>query len=177
MTRTYEFDVAEVGGNRVSLSDFAGKVILVVNVASLCGQTFQYEGLEALYREYRERGFEVLGFPTRQFSYQELDSVEEVHEFCRLTYDVSFPLFAQVDVNGPHADPFFEHLRREQPSDFGPQYGEFYDNISKLRPDAGPDEVTWNFTKFLIDREGRVVRRFEPPVLPEAIGEAVEKYL
>ena len=136
-----------------------------MNVASKCGLTPQYEGLEALYREDKDRGLEILGFPSNQFKEQEPGTDAEIQEFCKTTYDVTFPVLAKVDVNGPDADPLYQYLRAEAPGDFGPQYGGFYDAISKIRPDAdGTDEVKWNFTKFLIGRDGTVIKRYEPPV-------------
>ncbi|MGH3444027.1 MAG: glutathione peroxidase, partial [Nocardioidaceae bacterium] len=147
MSSTHDFEVTAADGTQVSLRDYAGKVLLIVNVASKCGLTPQYEGLEALYREEKGRGLEVLGFPCNQFLEQEPGTDAEIQEFCTTTYDVTFPVFAKVDVNGPGAAPLFQYLRVQAPGDFGPQYGDFYDAISKIRPDAGADEVKWNFTK------------------------------
>ena len=177
MTNTYDFTVATADGGQVKLGDYAGKVLLVVNVASKCGLTPQYEGLEALYRADSGRGLEILGFPSNQFKEQEPGTDAEIQEFCKTTYDVTFPVFAKVDVNGADADPLYQFLRSEAPGDFGPQYGGFYQAISKIRPEAGPDEIKWNFTKFLIGRDGTVIKRYEPPVSPADIQADLENYL
>ena len=177
MSDTYDFTVTAADGSKVPLRDYAGKVLLVVNVASKCGLTPQYEGLEALYREDAERGLEILGFPCNQFKEQEPGTDAEIQEFCKTTYDVTFPVFAKVEVNGPGADPLYQYLRAAAPGDFGPQYGGFYDAISKLRPEAdGTDQVKWNFTKFLIGRDGTVIKRYEPPVPPADIKADLENY-
>src|SRR6202012_1681483 len=148
MSDTYEFTVTGADGTKAPLRDYEGKVLLVVNVASKCGLTNQYEGLEALYREDAARGLEVLGFPCNQFKGQEPGTDEEIQEFCKTTYDVTFPVFAKLEVNGDDADPLYQYLRSEAPGDFGPQYGDFYNAISKIRPEAdGTDEVRWTFPK------------------------------
>jgi glutathione peroxidase len=177
MTSTYDFTVTAADGGQVKLGDYAGKVLLVVNVASKCGLTPQYEGLEALYRADKDRGLEILGFPSNQFKEQEPGTDAEIQEFCKTTYDVTFPVFAKLDVNGADADPLYQYLRSEAPGDFGPQYGGFFQAISKIRPEAGPDEIKWNFTKFLIGRDGTVIKRYEPPVLPADIQADLENYL
>ncbi|GLZ48282.1 glutathione peroxidase [Actinomycetospora sp. NBRC 106375] len=177
MTTVHEFTVSDADGTAAPLGRYAGRVLLVVNVASKCGLTPQYEGLEALQRRDRDRGLTVLGFPSNQFMDQEPGTDAEIQEFCRTTYDVTFPVLAKVDVNGPDAAPLFGFLRAEAPGDFGPAYGGFYDAIHQLRPEAGADEVKWNFTKFLVDRDGRVVRRYEPPVAPEDIAADLEALL
>lgn len=178
MTETYDFAVARADGSKVSLGDYAGKVLLIVNVASKCGLTQQYEGLEALYREEAARGLEILGFPCNQFKEQEPGTDAEIQQFCKTTYDVTFPVFAKLEVNGPDADPFYQYLRATAPGDFGPQYGGFYDAISKIRPGAdGTDEVKWNFTKFLVGRDGDVIKRYEPPVPPADIKADLSNYL
>ena len=165
MTTTHDFTATTAEGDQVPLSDYAGKLLLIVNVASKCGLTPQYEGLEALYRDEKDRGLEILGFPSNQFKEQEPGTDAEIQEFCKTTYDVTFPVLAKIDVNGPDAAPLYQYLRAEAPGDFGPQYGGFYDAISKIRPGAdGTDEVKWNFTKFLIGRDGTVIKRYEPPV-------------
>ena len=178
MTSTYDFAATTADGTRVPLADYEGKFLLVVNVASKCGLTPQYEGLEALYRDDRDRGLEILGFPCNQFKEQEPGSDAEIQAFCKANYDVTFPVFAKIDVNGPDADPLYEYLRAEAPGDFGPEYGDFYEAISKIRPEAdGTDEVKWNFTKFLVDRKGHVVKRYEPSVSPAEIETDLEQYL
>jgi glutathione peroxidase len=178
MTGTYDFEGTTADGKQVPLRDYEGKVLLIVNVASKCGLTPQYEGLESLYREDRDRGLEILGFPCNQFMEQEPGTDAEIQDFCSTAYDVTFPVLSKIAVNGPDADPLYQYLRGQAPGDFGPQYGEFYTAISRLRPDAdGTDEVKWNFTKFLIGRDGQVVKRYEPPVSPADIKADLESYL
>jgi len=178
MTTAYDFAGTAADGTRVPLEDYEGKVLLIVNVASKCGLTPQYEGLESLYRDRKDRGLEILGFPCNQFKGQEPGSDEEIQDFCTSTYDVTFPVFAKIEVNGPDAEPLYRWLRAEAPGDFGPHYGGFYEAISKIRPAAaGTDEVKWNFTKFLIGRDGTVIKRYEPPVLPADIEADLEHYL
>jgi glutathione peroxidase len=178
MTNTYDFSATTADGGELSLGEYAGKVLLIVNVASKCGLTPQYEGLEALYRDDRDRGLEILGFPCNQFKEQEPGTDAEIQEFCKTNYDVTFPVLGKVEVNGPDAAPLYAYLRAEAPGDFGPQYGGFYDAISKIRPGAdGTDEVKWNFTKFLIGRDGTVIKRYEPPVAPADIKADLENYL
>jgi glutathione peroxidase len=178
MTSTHDFTATSIDGSKVPLSDYAGKVLLIVNVASKCGLTPQYEGLQALYRDDQGRGLEILGFPCNQFKEQEPGTDAEIQEFCQVNYDVTFPVFSKVEVNGPEADPLYTYLRAQAPGDFGPAYGQFYDIISKMRPEAdGTDEVKWNFTKFLIGRDGTVIKRYEPPVAPGDIQADLENYL
>ena len=178
MTSTHDFAGTAIDGRQVPLRDYDGKVLLIVNVASKCGLTPQYAGLESLYRDDKDRGLEILGFPCNQFKEQEPGSNEEIQDFCKSTYDVTFPVFAKVEVNGPDADPLYRYLRAQAPGDFGPRYGGFYEAISKIRPDAeGTDEVKWNFTKFLIGRDGEVIKRYEPPVPPADIKADLENYL
>jgi glutathione peroxidase len=175
---THDFEVATTDGTTKPLSDYAGKVLLIVNVASKCGLTPQYEGLEALYRDDKDKGLEILGFPCNQFGGQEPGTAEEIADFCSTNFDVSFPIFSKVEVNGPDASPLFSYLRSEAPGDFGPDSGVLYEHIKKSRPEAiGTDEVKWNFTKFLIGRDGEVIRRFEPSVTPEEIGKELGSVL
>jgi glutathione peroxidase len=178
MTSTYDFTATAADGSQVSLRDYAGKVLLIVNVASKCGLTRQYEGLESLYRADKDRGLEILGFPCNQFKEQEPGTDAEIQDFCKATYDVTFPVLSKIEVNGPGADPLYQHLRAEAPGDFGPRYGDFYQLISKIRPGAASsDEIKWNFTKFLIGRDGEVIKRYEPPVPPADIEADLENYL
>jgi glutathione peroxidase len=146
-------------GETISLADRLGKVLLVVNTASKCGFTPQYDGLEQLWRDYGARGFEVIAFPCNQFGGQEPGSAQEIGEFCRVNFGLSFPLMGKVEVNGPDADPLWNWLKDSAPGIFGTK------------------KVKWNFTKFLIGRDGRVVRRFAPNVKPEAIVGAIEHIL
>ncbi|MBX6390499.1 MAG: glutathione peroxidase [Frankia sp.] len=174
----HDFTVTTADRSERSLGDYAGKVLLIVNVASKCGLTPQYEGLQALYRELQPRGLEILGFPCNQFLEQEPGTDEEIQEFCRTTYDVTFPVFSKIDVNGPSAHPLYTYLRSEAPGDFGPDHGFLYDFIAKTFPDRiGTDEVKWNFTKFLADQDGKVIRRYEPPVTADQIRPDLEALL
>ncbi|MFI1990589.1 glutathione peroxidase [Actinoplanes sp. NPDC020271] len=150
----HDFTVSTADGAKQPLSDYAGRVLLIVNVASRCGMTPQYAGLEALHREFGERGLQVLGFPCNQFGGQEPGTDEEIQEFCSVNYGVTFPVFAKVDVNGPEAAPLYEFLRAQ---------------------DGG--DVRWNFTKFLVGRDGAVLRRYEPNVTPEEIGKDLTEVL
>jgi glutathione peroxidase len=159
MTNFYDFEVATINGERRRLDVYRGRVLLVVNVASRCGFTPQYAGLESLYRKYRDRGFEVLGFPCDQFGRQEPGNEVEIKEFCKLTYDVTFPLFAKIEVNGAGATPLYRYLK------------------SARRGVLGTKRIKWNFTKFLVDREGNVVRRFGPMAKPERIEKDVSRLL
>lgn len=178
MTSTHDFTATTADGRQVPLSDYAGKVLLIVNVASKCGLTPQYEGLESLHRELSGKGLQVLGFPCNQFKGQEPGSNAEIQEFCKTNYDVTFPVFAKIDVNGDGADPLYKYLREQAPGDWGPRYGDFYHRLSAIRGEAdGTDEVKWNFTKFLVGRDGAVIKRYEPPVAPADIQADLENYL
>jgi glutathione peroxidase len=178
MTSTHDFTATSADGTEVPLGEYAGKVLLIVNVASKCGLTPQYAGLESLYRDDKERGLEILGFPCNQFMGQEPGTDEEIQDFCKTSYDVTFPVFRKIDVNGPDADPLYQYLRAQAPGDWGPAYGDFYKALSKIRAEAdGTDEVKWNFTKFLISRDGAVIKRYEPVVSPEDIKADLENYL
>ncbi|HEV2568454.1 glutathione peroxidase [Sphingomonas sp.] len=159
MTTILNHEVKKPGGGTEPMSAHAGKVLLVVNVASKCGFTPQYAGLEALYRKYKDRGFEVLGFPCNQFGNQEPGDAQEIANFCSTTYDVTFPVFAKIEVNGPKVDPFFEQLKKDAPGIMG------------------LTSIKWNFTKFLIDRNGNVVRRYAPTTRPEDIEQDIESLL
>lgn len=159
MTTVHDFSAGTIDGRPRALSDYRGKVLLIVNTASQCGLTPQYAGLEALYRQYRDRGLEILGFPCNQFGAQEPGSEGEIAKFCETHYDVSFPMFAKVEVNGDAAHPLFEWLRKEAPGLLGSQ------------------AIKWNFTKFLVDREGRAVARFAPTTAPADLAPAIEKLL
>jgi len=155
----YDFTARTIDGADQSLSDYKGKVLLVVNVASKCGFTPQYKGLEALYREYKDKGLLVLGFPCDQFGHQEPGDEDEIKNFCSLNYDVSFPMFAKIKVNGDDAHPLYKHLKDEQGGVLG------------------WDAIKWNFTKFLVDRSGKVVKRYAPTDKPESIAKNVAALL
>jgi glutathione peroxidase len=154
-----DFQARLPDGSMLDLAERQGKVLLVVNTASRCGFTPQYEGLEALWRKFGDRGFEVLAFPCNQFGAQEPGSAEEIAEFCKATYDVSFPLMGKVEVNGEGAAPLYKWLKDEAPGLMGTR------------------SIKWNFTKFLIDRNGKVVRRYAPTEKPEAIEQDIEALL
>jgi glutathione peroxidase len=174
----HQFSATTADGSTQTLDAYADRVVLVVNVASKCGLTPQYEGLEALYQETRDRGLEILGFPCNQFGNQEPGSDAEIQDFCSTNYGVTFPVFGKVDVNGPGADPLFVYLRAQAPGDFGPSSGPLYEFIKSSRPEAlDSDEVKWNFTKFLVGRDGTVIRRFEPTVTPEEIKSEIDELL
>jgi glutathione peroxidase len=154
----FDFSVKDINGQDVSLSQYKGKFLLIVNVASKCGFTPQYKGLEAMYEELKDK-VEILGFPCNQFGAQEPGDAEEIKNFCSLTYDVKFPLFAKVDVNGKNADPLFEYLKSERPGVLWTK------------------KIKWNFTKFLVNPNGEVIKRYAPTVKPEEIKEDLSKML
>lgn len=158
----YPFSAQLLDGETLSLSKFRGQVLLIVNTASKCGFTPQFAGLEALYRSYRERGFAVLGFPSNQFGAQEPGTEAEIGAFCEKNYGVSFPMFAKIDVNGANAHPLYKFLRQQKPGLFG---------------FLGHGAIRWNFTKFLVDREGRVVRRISPSTKPATLAGEIESLL
>lgn len=154
----YDFIVRNAKGVDVPMSDFKGKVLLIVNTATGCGFTPQYEGLQELYRKYKDKGLEILDFPCNQFGHQAPGTEEEIQEFCTLHYRTTFPLFAKIDVNGKNADPLFVYLRKQK--------GGFMGN-----------EIKWNFTKFLISREGKVIERYAPTTKPREIESDILKLL
>lgn len=155
----YSLSVKKADGTEQSLSDFKNKVVVVVNVASRCGFTPQYEGLEKLYESYKDKGLVVLGFPCNQFGAQEPGSDQEIQSFCKLKYGVSFPIFKKVDVNGDAADPLYKWLKSSAPGF------------------AGTEAIKWNFTKFLINKNGKVVERFAPQTKPEELESHISKLL
>jgi glutathione peroxidase len=159
MASAYDFTARTIEGREQPIGDYRGKVSLIVNTASKCGFTPQYEGLEALHQRYCDRGFVVLGFPCNQFGHQEPGDETEISRFCELNYGVSFPLFAKVDVNGDEAHPLFQHLKQEAPGILGTQ------------------AIKWNFTKFLVDHEGKVVRRYAPKTEPRELESDIEGLL
>ena len=147
----YDFEVTGIDGVRQTLESYRGKVLLIVNVASKCGFTPQYGGLEELFRRHQDEGFAVLGFPCDQFGHQEPGNEEEIRNFCSLTYQVSFPMFAKIEVNGDQAHPLYQFLKSAQ------------------KGFLGSEAIKWNFTKFLVDRKGAVVQRYAPTATPESI--------
>ena len=159
MADIYDFKVEDLAGKPVKLDRYKGKVMLVVNTASKCGYTPQYQGLEKLYEKLHGKGLEVLGFPCNQFGEQEPGSADEIATFCERNYGVTFPMFAKVDVNGDHAAPLYKWLKKEQPGILG------------------SEAIKWNFTKFLVDRKGNVVARYAPKDTPESLQGDIEKLL
>lgn len=155
MTSLYNFEASTIKEKKVALADYRGQVLLIVNTASKCGLTPQFEGLEKLYEKYRERGFSILGFPCDQFRHQDPGNNSEIEQFCQVNYGVSFPMFAKIDVNGPTTHPLFQHLKQAAPGIFG------------------SEKIKWNFTKFLINRNGDVIARFAPATKPEKIEQAI----
>ncbi|WP_136526014.1 glutathione peroxidase [Geomonas ferrireducens] len=159
MTSIYEIPVLTSGGETKTLGEYRGQVMLIVNTASKCGFTPQYKGLEALYRKYASQGFVVLGFPCNQFGAQEPGDAAEIQNFCSLTYDVTFPIFAKIDVNGPDAVPLFQYLK------------------TAAKGLLGSEAIKWNFTKFLVNRQGKVLERYAPTTTPENLEKDVEAAL
>ena len=158
MAGIYDFSAKLLAGEDVSLRQFEGKVLLIVNTASKCGFTPQYRGLEDLHREFAPRGFSVLGFPCNQFGAQEPGRADEIREFCSSTYDVTFPLFDKIDVNGSKAHPLFQYLKQQQSGLLG-------------------SSIKWNFTKFLVDRAGKVAARYAPTATPQGMRGDIQKLL
>ncbi|MDC4204913.1 MAG: glutathione peroxidase [Candidatus Manganitrophus sp.] len=155
----HEFKARAITGEEISLDRYKGKALLIVNTASACGYTPQYAGLEALHKKYQDRGFAVLGFPCNQFGKQEPGSEAEIAAFCKKNYGVTFPMFAKVDVNGDQAHPLFDYLKKSLPGLLG------------------TEPIKWNFTKFLINKEGKPIERFAPATKPESIEKKVETLL
>jgi len=159
MTQVYDFTATTIDGEKQSLDEYKGKTMLIVNVASKCGFTPQYKGLEDLYEKFRDQGLVVLGFPCDQFGHQEPGDEEEIKNFCALNYDVQFPLFAKIDVNGNDAHPLYKYLKQE------------------AKGVLGSEAIKWNFTKFLVGKDGKVVRRYAPTDTPKGIEKDVEAAL
>ena len=158
-SNVFDFSCSTSSGDERSLADYRGKVLLVVNTASKCGFTPQFAGLEEMYEKYRERGLEILGFPCNQFGKQDPGSNEEITEFCQLNYGVSFPMFGKIEVNGRGADPLYQHLKKAAPGALGTR------------------GIKWNFTKFLINRDGEVLKRFSPATTPAQIEKEIEQLI
>jgi len=171
-----------IKGDQVNLSDYEGKVLVIVNTASKCGFTSQYEGLQKLYAEYHEQGLEVLGFPCNQFGGQEPGDNSEVDSFCQINYGVNFPLFAKIDVKGDNAHPLFQQLTEDAPfagfnldEPAGARFQSMFEN--NMPEELQSNDIKWNFTKFLIDREGNIIKRYESYETPDSMKEAIEKLL
>lgn len=158
MSEFYNFKAVSINKKEISMSEYKGKVILVVNVASKCGFTPQYEGLESLYEKYKDKGFVILGFPSNQFAHQEPGTNEEIASFCKLNYGVTFPLFDKINVNGNDTHPIYKYLKKEQSGLLG-------------------SAIKWNFTKFLINKEGKVIKRYAPNFKPKGIDKDIFKLL
>ena len=159
MSGVFDFSATTIAGQPIDLSTYRGKVLLIVNTASKCGFTPQYQGLQALFEQYTERGLVVLGYPCDQFGHQEPGDEGEINSFCELNYGVSFPLFAKIEVNGKDTHPLFAHLKAQAPGILG------------------SEGIKWNFTKFLVEREGRTIARYAPATTPAAIAKDIEKLL
>lgn len=158
-TSIHEFKARTLSGEEISLDQYKGKILLIVNTASQCGYTPQYAGIEALYKKYRDQGFAVLGFPCNQFGQQEPGTEAEIQTFCQKNYGVSFPMFAKVDVNGDQAHPLFDYLKKTLPGLLG------------------TEPIKWNFTKFLVDKAGKPIGRFAPATKPESLDKEIENLL
>ncbi len=180
--KVYDFSVKKMNGEMQELKDFEGKVLLIVNTASKCGFTPQFEGLEALYQKYKDKGFVILGFPCNQFAGQDPGTNEEIQEFCKLNYGVTFPMMAKIDVNGEREEPLYSFLKSEKGfAGFDMQHpiAAKLDEILSAEEEGYQknSSIKWNFTKFLIGKDGVVVERFEPTATPEKIEPFIEKLL
>ena len=179
----YDITVKDMDGSDVSLASYKGKVLLIVNVASKCGLTPQYEGLEALYQKYKDQGLEILGFPCNQFLGQEPGTNEEIQSFCSLNYNVTFPLFDKIDVNGEAESPLYTYLKKQAPFKGYPEGAEeFAAQLDQIHQKTGTgfdqgDAIRWNFGKFLVSKDGKTILRFEPMVTPDMMEEAIQKML
>ena len=159
MQTVYDFNVKTIDGKETTLAPYKGQVMLIVNVASKCGYTPQYDGLQTLYEKYKDRGFVILGFPCNQFANQEPGTEAEIQNFCRVNFGVTFPLFSKIDVNGKGTHPLYVYLKSKQPGILG------------------TETIKWNFTKFLVDKEGNVISRFGSSTKPKELEEEIEKLL
>ena len=179
----YDITVKDMDGSDVSLANYKGKVLLIVNVASKCGLTPQYEGLEALYQKYKDQGLEILAFPCNQFLEQEPGTNEEIQSFCSLNYNVTFPLFDKIDVNGETESPLYTYLKKQAPFKGYPEgTEEFATMLDEIHQKTGTgfdqgDAIRWNFGKFLVSKDGKTILRFEPMVTPDMMEEAIQKML
>jgi glutathione peroxidase len=179
----YDITVKDMDGSDVSLANYKGKVLLIVNVASKCGLTPQYEGLEALYQKYKDQGLEILGFPCNQFLGQEPGTNEEIQSFCSLNYNVTFPLFDKIDVNGETESPLYTYLKKQAPFKGYPEgTEEFATMLDEIHQKTGTgfdqgDAIRWNFGKFLVSKDGKTILRFEPMVTPDMMEEAIQEFL
>ena len=178
----YDIKVKDDAGREVSMADYKGRALLIVNTATRCGFTPQYKELEALYEQYQPQGLEILDFPCNQFGQQAPGSIQEIHEFCTANFDIHFPQFDKIDVNGPDASPLFTYLKSQQGFggfDLNDRLGKLLDDMMRRRDadyDKNPD-IKWNFTKFLVTRDGQVVKRYEPTDKMEAIEADLSRLL
>ncbi len=174
----YDFNVKKIDGSVISLGDYEGKVLLIVNTATGCGFTPQYDGLEALYKKYRDKGFEILDFPCNQFLNQAPETSEEISSFCKINFGTEFETFDKIEVNGENAHPLYQFLKKQAPEhiDNGGLEG-LKETLKGLSFSVAETEIQWNFTKFLIDRDGSVIGRFAPTVTPEELAPHIEKLL
>jgi glutathione peroxidase len=159
MSNIYDFEVTTINGKASKLNKYKGKVLLVVNTASKCGLTPQFKGLESLYKKYKDKGLEIIGFPCNQFGQQDPGTNDEIQEFCQMNYGVSFPMYAKIDVNGNNTHPLYQHLKDEAPGLLGSK------------------KIKWNFTKFLVNKNGDVIKRFAPTVTPEKLESEIKAAL
>jgi glutathione peroxidase len=179
----YDISVKDINGKEVSMAQYKGKVLLIVNVASKCGLTPQYKGLEALYLEYKDQGFEILAFPCNQFFGQEPGTNDEIQSFCSLNYKVTFPLFDKIDVNGENESPLYTYLKAQAPFVGYPEgFEDFGERLTMIHQKTGTgfdrgDAIKWNFGKFLVSRDGKTIIRFEPMVTPDMMKGAIEDML
>ncbi|WP_455537764.1 glutathione peroxidase [Terrisporobacter sp.] len=174
----YNYNVEDAQGNTVSMEDYKGKVLLIVNTATGCGFTPQYEGLQKLYDQYNKEGFEILDFPCNQFFEQAPGSNDEIVSFCQLNYGTTFKTFAKIDVNGENASDLYKFLKKEAPSAKEDELSEgLYEKLAKLGFKTSGDDIKWNFTKFLVDRQGNVISRFAPTYAPEKLENSIKELL
>ena len=179
----YDISVKDINGKEVSMAQYKGKVLLIVNVASKCGLTPQYKDLEALYLKYKDQGFEILAFPCNQFFGQEPGTNDEIQSFCSLNYKVTFPLFDKIDVNGENESPLYTYLKAQAPFVGYPEgFEDFGERLTMIHQKTGTgfdrgDAIKWNFGKFLVSRDGKTIIRFEPMVTPDMMEGAIEDML
>ena len=179
----YDITVKDMDGSDVSLDNYKGKVLLIVNVASKCGLTPQYQGLEALYQKYKDQGLEILGFPCNQFLGQEPGTNDEIQSFCSLNYNVTFPLFDKIDVNGENESPLYTYLKEQAPFQGYPEGAdEFAAMLDEIHQKTGTgfdqgDAIRWNFGKFMVSKDGKTILRFEPMVTPDMLEDAIREML
>ena len=177
MNTIYDYSITRQDGTEESLVNYKNKVLLIVNTATRCGFTGQYEGLESLYQEFKGQDFEILDFPSNQFMNQAPEDDEGINEFCSLNYNTSFSRYKKIDVNGDDATPLYRYLRKQKPKDEGTHAKDFALKLANFKHRKEKDAINWNFTKFLIDRNGNVVRRFSPSVEPSELRDVIRDML